>query len=137
VEESAVPALSKFGDLEVDWAPILPQHLLAARLREADIFILPSIEDGLARTVTEALSCGLPVIITSNTGSCDLVTPGVNGEIVPICDADAIAVAVEKWWEKIRGGYAFPIENLHSRLTYEAFENQFFAFLEKHQLNEN
>jgi glycosyltransferase involved in cell wall biosynthesis len=74
---------------------------LAERLRSADIFILPSLEDGLAFTVLEALACGLPAITTPNTGASDLIQSGVNGEVVPIRDPKAIADAVFKWADKI------------------------------------
>src|SRR5581483_10828536 len=59
--------LPRYRDLPVTWLGGMPHAELAARLREADIFILPSLEDGLALTVVEALACGLPVITTPNT----------------------------------------------------------------------
>ena len=93
--------LAANADLPVEWSPSLPHPQLAERLRGADIFVLPSLEDGFARTVTEALACGLPVIVTPNTGASDLVQSGVNGEVVPIRDPQAIADAVLKWAEKI------------------------------------
>lgn len=60
----------------------------------ADIFLLPSICEGSATAVYEALAAGLPVITTENTGS--VVRDGIEGFIVPICDARAIASAVER-----------------------------------------
>jgi len=134
VEESALPLLEKFHDLPIDWAPVVPQHILAARMREADLFVLPSVEEGLARTVTEALSCGLPCIVTANTGVGNLIEPGVNGEIVPVCDSVAIVEAVEKWWSLIRTGYQCPMVNLQKTLSYAAFEDRFYRFLEQHNL---
>jgi glycosyltransferase involved in cell wall biosynthesis len=41
--------------------------------------------------VTEALACGLPVIVTPNVGASDLVQDGREGFVVPVCSADAIA----------------------------------------------
>jgi len=101
VQDNVKPVLAKYRDLPIEWSPPLPHPQLAGRLRGADIFLLPSLEDGFARTVTEALACGLPGIITANTGASDLIQPGVNGEIVPIRDPQAIADAVFKWAEKI------------------------------------
>jgi glycosyltransferase involved in cell wall biosynthesis len=102
--ESLKPVLARHSGLPIDWAPGLPHPQLADRLRSADIFVLPSLEDGFARTVTEALACGLPAIVTPNTGACDLIQPGVNGEIVPIRDATALTGAILKWWDRIRSG---------------------------------
>jgi len=56
-----------------------------------DVFCLPSIVEGRALVVQEALSQGLPVIVTDNTGTSDMVTPGQTGFVVPIRQPHAIA----------------------------------------------
>lgn len=56
---------------------------LKAQYRNASCFILPSLEEGLALVQSEALSFGLPLLITTNTGGGDLITDGVQGFIVP------------------------------------------------------
>jgi len=134
IEEGIRPAMRQFADLPIDWAPVVPPHVLAARLRLADIFVLPSIEEGLARTALEAMSCGLPVVVTENTGVSDFVTHDVNGDVVPICDADAIVESVAKWWERLKGGYTCDTSELHKRVTYAAFETKLFNFLSSHKL---
>jgi glycosyltransferase involved in cell wall biosynthesis len=48
------------------------------------VFLLPSLCEGSATAVYEALAAGLPVICTENTGS--VVRHGVDGYIVPIRD---------------------------------------------------
>lgn len=101
IRDDIKPILARYQDLPIEWLEAMPQADLAARVREADIFILPSLEDGLALTVVEALASGLPAITTPNTGASDLIQPGVNGEIVPIRDPQAIAAAVFKWAERV------------------------------------
>jgi glycosyltransferase involved in cell wall biosynthesis len=101
VQDDVKPVLARYNDLPLEWSPPLPHEQLAARLQSADIFILPSLEEGLARTACEAMACGLPAILTPNTGANDFILPGVNGEVVPIRDPQAIADAVFKWAEKI------------------------------------
>lgn len=101
MQDSVRPILSKYSDLPIEWSPPLPHLQLAKRLQSADVFLLPSLEDGFARTVTEALACGLPVITTPNTGASDLIQPDVNGEVVPIRDSHATAEAITKWASKI------------------------------------
>jgi glycosyltransferase involved in cell wall biosynthesis len=59
-----------------------------------DVFVLPTIADAFAITQLEAMSHGLPVIATPNCG--DVVTPGVDGELVPIRDPHALAAAIRK-----------------------------------------
>jgi glycosyltransferase involved in cell wall biosynthesis len=66
-----------------------------ALYREADVFVLPTISDGFAITQLEAMSYGLPVIATPNCGK--VVSDGVDGRIVPIRDAVALAEAIGEY----------------------------------------
>jgi glycosyltransferase involved in cell wall biosynthesis len=55
------------------------------------VLVLPSLGEGFGLVVTEALACGLPVIVTPNVGACDLVRDGQEGYVVPVGSADLIA----------------------------------------------
>jgi glycosyltransferase involved in cell wall biosynthesis len=59
-------------------------------LRRADVYVHPSWQDGWALAAMEAMACGVPVIVTRDTGMKEQVHEGVNGWIVPTGDADAI-----------------------------------------------
>lgn len=102
VSDSIKPILARYDDLPIEWSETLPPALLAERLRRADLFILPSLEEGMARTALEAMACGLPVILTPNTGASDLVNEGVSGSIVPIRDSNSIVEKALFWSERIR-----------------------------------
>ena len=102
VSDSIKPILARYDDLPIEWSETLPPALLAERLRRADLFILPSLEEGMARTALEAMACGLPVILTPNTGASDLVQEGVSGSIVPIRDSNSIVEKALFWSERIR-----------------------------------
>jgi len=69
---------------------------LGAMFSQSDVFVLPSIEEGQALVVGEALGFGLPIITTENSGADDIITDGREGYIVPIRDAPAIAEKIEK-----------------------------------------
>ncbi|UPA27546.1 glycosyltransferase family 4 protein [Shinella oryzae] len=71
---------------------IVPRAAIADEYRWADVFLLPSLCEGSATVVYEALACGLPVITTYSTGS--VVRDGVEGLIVPEWDPQAIVDAV-------------------------------------------
>lgn len=60
-------------------------------MRTCDVFCLPSIVEGRALVIQEAMSQGLPIIITPNTGAEDLVIDEETGFLVPIRNPDAIA----------------------------------------------
>jgi hypothetical protein len=59
--------------------------------READVFCLLSVEEGLALVLAQAMAMGLPVIATANTGAEELIDDGVHGFIVPARDPAAAA----------------------------------------------
>jgi starch synthase len=64
-------------------------------LQQASIFVLASIEEGLALVIAQAMACGLPVICTEATGASELITDGVEGIIVPGSSAENLAQAID------------------------------------------
>jgi glycosyltransferase involved in cell wall biosynthesis len=131
IQDDVKPVLRQHSDLPIEWSPSLGHAALAERLRSADIFVLPSLEDGWARTASEAMACGLPAILSVNTGASDSVQPGVTGEILPIRDAQAIANAMLKWAEIVqRPGYV-PKATINGNLfSFSHFETCFLQELE-------
>jgi glycosyltransferase involved in cell wall biosynthesis len=72
-----------------------PHPQLAELYRSCDAFVLPSFEEGLARVILEAASCGLPLIATPNTGVENFFTPGdPEGWLIPANDVDALCEAL-------------------------------------------
>ncbi len=68
---------------------------LAAEYAAADVFVLPSIEDGWGLVTNEAMSAGLPVIVSDHAGSAEIVRDGVTGFVVPARDVDVLAARLE------------------------------------------
>jgi glycosyltransferase involved in cell wall biosynthesis len=77
------------------FGPLKGDALRAVYMRST-VFCLPSIEEGLALVLSEALSHGLPVIATENTGFEDLLVDGMRGMIVPIRDSRAIGECLRR-----------------------------------------
>lgn len=69
---------------------IIPRKDLYRYYSQGSVFVMASIEEGLALVQAQAMACGLPVIATTNTGAEDLFTDGVEGFIVPIRSPEAI-----------------------------------------------
>lgn len=65
----------------------------------SSVFILPSIEEGLAMVIAEAMACGLPVIVTRNTGGEEIVRNGIDGFIIPVRDSEAIKEKILYFYE--------------------------------------
>jgi glycosyltransferase involved in cell wall biosynthesis len=72
------------------WVASLPHSGILAEMRQHDVFVFPSLFEGLALVTGEAISQGLPVITTPNSGGTDILRDGVDGFIVPIRDPEAI-----------------------------------------------
>jgi glycosyltransferase involved in cell wall biosynthesis len=59
-----------------------------------DIFVVPSLYEGFAYVLLEALYAGLPIVSTPVGGAHESVKPGVNGFIVPHGSIDAMIAAI-------------------------------------------
>jgi glycosyltransferase involved in cell wall biosynthesis len=63
-----------------------------AEMEAADVFVLPTLAEGSATVIFEALALGVPVVTTRSAGS--VITNGIEGHIVPERDATALADAI-------------------------------------------
>jgi glycosyltransferase involved in cell wall biosynthesis len=73
------------------------QHSKVIELVKAqDIFLLPSVEEGIANVALEAMAIGTPVISTDCGGMSEVITHRESGFIVPVRDSAAIAGAVRE-----------------------------------------
>lgn len=63
-------------------------------MRGMDLFVLPSLGEGISNTILEAMASGLPVIATAVGGNPELVLPGQTGTLVPPADAEQMAQAL-------------------------------------------
>ncbi len=86
---------------------------VAALLRRSRIFVLTSDSEGLALSLMEAMSCGLPAVVSDVGDLADLVAPGVNGYLVPPGAPDQFADAIvallsrrETWARFSQAAYA-------------------------------
>lgn len=75
-------------------------------LQRAALCVHPSWEDGFGYAPVEALSCGVPAIVSANTGMRELIEPGRNGLVVPTGDLDALTQAIEAAYRgELLGGW--------------------------------
>ena len=73
----------------------VPREELYRLYHEADLLVFPTLLDGFGMVLTEALSCGLPVLTTRRAGAADFIEHERNGFIVPPANPDAIARVLE------------------------------------------
>ena len=110
--------------------PHVPQADLPKIYQNADVFVFPSLLEGMGLVVLEAMASGLPVITTPN-GPGDLVRNGVDGFVVPIRDVDAIVEKLEFFRthpeDRLRMG-----QNARERskeFTWERYKKKVTAFI--------
>ncbi|TFE66575.1 glycosyltransferase family 4 protein [Methylacidiphilum caldifontis] len=94
IDERMKPLLSRYQGI-FRYLGFSSHEEVATFYQNADVFVLPSIEDGFACVIPEAMACGLPVITTDHTGACDIIKPGINGFVVPIRSPEKIASYLE------------------------------------------
>lgn len=70
------------------------QGAVARWLNAFDVFVMPSVSEGISNAILEAMACGLPVVATSVGGNPELVDDSVTGALVPAGDADALCDAM-------------------------------------------
>jgi starch synthase len=99
------------------WIPSLPHDKILTEMRSHDILVLPTLFEGFALVILEAMSQGLPVITTPNSGGTEIITDGKNGFIIPIRSAESIS-------EKIR-----LVDQDRDLLTHMGQEARFTASL--------
>lgn len=67
-----------------------PQRDVERQLREMDIFVLPSVSEGMSNAMLEAMATGLPVIATDSGGNREVIRHGHTGYLFPSGDDEAL-----------------------------------------------
>lgn len=74
----------------------VPHEKIAEIYNSAEVFVLPSLNEGMSNTMLEALASGLPLIATDTGGSKELILNGENGFIIKMRNSEDIAEKLEK-----------------------------------------
>ena len=70
---------------------------IAELLAAMDVYVLPSLAEGISNTLLEAMACGLPVVATRVGGNAELVVEGETGLLVSRADPQAMAQALRQY----------------------------------------
>lgn len=66
----------------------------------ADVYVGPSLEDTFAQPPAEAMACGMPVIVSANNGTCEIITDGQDGLILTDpTDAASLAAMIRRLYQ--------------------------------------
>jgi len=76
--------------------PFVKREDMPTLYAEHDIFVFPSLVEGMPLTLLEAMATGMPVVTTNTCGMADVVEDEVNGLLVPAADAEELARGIER-----------------------------------------
>jgi glycosyltransferase involved in cell wall biosynthesis len=108
---------------------VIPAEHMPELYTEHDIFVFPSLMEGLPSVLLEAMAGGMPVITTETCGMPDVVEDGFNGLLIPPADARALEEAVVRLAnsEELRSALGRAARECIRRYTWERAARQLEA----------
>lgn len=94
--EPVLRALAAETGANVNFAGLVANDQLAARLREHSVFVLPSFHEGLPKVLIEAMASGMVCVGSNIPGITDMIEDGVNGYLIDGFEPDDIAAALDR-----------------------------------------
>ena len=101
LKDEALAFLEQAGCSDLAWLPG-ERNDMADIMRRMDVFVLPSLSEGISNTILEAMATGIPVIATRVGGNEELVDENETGLLVPPADTEAMAAAMIRYLENPR-----------------------------------
>ena len=80
----------------VTYGGVVPMDATAQRMADADVFVLPSVDEPFPMALAEAMAQGMPVVCTRSNGLASYVVEGDAGIVVPDDDHDALVAALRE-----------------------------------------
>jgi glycosyltransferase involved in cell wall biosynthesis len=93
-ERENLEGLIRQADLESCVFLLGARNDVSQLLAQADLFVLPSLYEGMPNAVLEAMATGLPVVATNAGGTAEIISHGETGLLVPANDAPGLAAAL-------------------------------------------
>ena len=83
--------------LNIHFLGFITRDMLTQKLQAADVFVLPSLGEGMAMVILEAMGTGTPVLISDMTGGNDIIENGMNGIVCKAGSETSLFNAIE-WY---------------------------------------
>jgi len=103
--------------------PPVPKTELHRYYSNSSVMVLPSLADAFPLVVAEAMACGLPVIISENTGTAEAVTDGREGFVVPVHDRATLGERIERLYKnpELRSEMGLRAQDRARQMTWAAY----------------
>lgn len=135
ISSEMTPYIQQYKSTKIVYKGRYPQARLHTLYSQGNVFCIPSIQDGFAMVILQAMACGLPIICSENTGGVDLISEdGREGFVIPIRNSEAIK-------DKIRFLYAnrevcaqmgaHAKSRVAEGFTWDDYGDRYYEFLEK------
>lgn len=125
VSPEIAPWIRRYERPSIRFFGLQPQDQLAKLFSQGNVFVIPSLQEGLATVQAQAMASGLPLLCTANTGGEDLLTaPGVEGMVVPAGDVAALGAAMLELYsdpERTREMGRRALARVSSGFTWETY----------------
>src|SRR5215831_865701 len=106
------------GIADIVWLPGASDQVREL-LQTFDVFVLPSLNEGISNTVLEAMASGLPVLASAVGGNVELVDDGVTGRLFRASDPQELATVLEHYLDDAG------LRRRHGAAAREAAERRF------------
>jgi sugar transferase (PEP-CTERM/EpsH1 system associated) len=129
LREESQKLLLAAGAYDLAWLPGERANI-PELMRGLDLFVLPSLREGISNTILEAMATGLPVVATGVGGNPELVEHGKTGMLVPPTNPVALAEAIRSYLRDpdklVRHGQA-GLKRAQKHFSIEAMVNGYVA----------
>jgi glycosyltransferase involved in cell wall biosynthesis len=127
-----VPEDQVIADFPADLRPrvtvvrFLAREAMRRLYSSHDIFVFPSLVEGMPLTLVEAMASAMPVVTTISSGMADIVENGFNGLLVPAADSSAFAAAILRLYDDpaLRKKLGLAAQETARRYTWDAIAAQ-------------
>jgi glycosyltransferase involved in cell wall biosynthesis len=122
-ERTVLEHLVEAHSLERDFAFVGHVEDVFPLMRGCDVFVLPSLSEGMPNALMEAMALGRPVLATAVDGTVELVEDGRSGLLVPPADPRALAEGIRRLLdrpERARSMAGAAGERIRSHFTFAA-----------------
>lgn len=124
--------LKKISGENIIFYGSVKQNKLTSILSKCHVFVLPSIADGFGLVVLQAISAGLPVIVSSNVGSSDLIKKYGGGYVFKYNDIDKLTGLIVNFYTNKKDLLSnFNLDQVINNITWENYGNRLYNFLRK------
>ena len=108
----------------------IAQSNLSDTLSKCHLFVLPSLADGFGLVVLQAISSGLPVIVSSNVGAADVIRQFGGGDIFQYNDVNELTKKIINFYKiKNKTNFKLDINHVLNNSTWDNYGNKLYKFI--------